>query len=77
MEQVMKLAWLVEWRGSELPNHDGVPYPIYATDMGYPTCNPWQAKHFETKEAAEIWMHRPEIIGYDAPWEATEHGFSY
>lgn len=61
-------VWLVEYRGA-------VPCPVYATEQGFPTCDPWKAKRFQSREAAEAWMHRPEIIGYEEPWHAAEHGF--
>ncbi len=61
-------AWLVEYRGA-------IPCPVYATDEGFPTCDPWKAKRFGSKELAEYWMHRSGIIAYEFPWEATSHGF--
>jgi hypothetical protein len=62
-------VWLVEYKGAK-------PCPVYATDAGFPTCDPWQAKRFDTKEAAEAWMTRPDVVGYMEPWAATSHGFS-
>jgi hypothetical protein len=62
-------VWLVEYKGAK-------PCPVYATDTGFPTCDPWQAKRFDTKEAAEAWMTRPDVVGYMEPWAATSHGFS-
>lgn len=61
-------CWLVEYRGA-------TPCPVYATDEAFPTCDPWKAKRFDSVEAAERWMHRPEIVGYEFPWEIVSHGF--
>jgi hypothetical protein len=60
--------WLVEYIGAK-------PLPAYATEGPWPTFDPWIAKSFGTKEEAEAWMTRPNIVPYDFPWLAVEHGF--
>ena len=64
-----KTTWLVEYIGA-------VPCPVYATYWDLPTCDPWQAREFDTKEEAEAWMGRPNRVPYTKPWTAVEHGFS-
>lgn len=60
--------WLVE-------HVEARPCPIYATDGPYPTCNPYEAEAFNTKEQAEAWMTRPGIVTYYFPWKPVLHGF--
>ena len=70
METIKCAWWLVEFVGS-------IPCPVYARDNGFiqTTCDPYEAKWFETKELAEQWMHRSGIIGFSEPWRAIEHSF--
>lgn len=61
-------AWLIEFVGAK-------PCPVYATDGPWHTCNPWKAKRFDTRDEAEAWMARPNIVPFTFPWCATSHGF--
>lgn len=67
-ESVRAVCWLVEYLGA-------VPCPVYAKEDLFPTCDPWEAKKFESQEAALKWMHRDGIVAYNHPWAAIEHVF--
>lgn len=68
------IAWLIEYVGA-------TPCPVYAPeDGGWLTCDPLQAKRFETKEDAQAFMRNPldqpyNGVPFHEPWTAIEHSF--
>jgi hypothetical protein len=49
-----------------------IPCPVYATDKGFYTCNPWKALFFETRDVAQVYMKKNN---FEFPWMAMEHTF--
>ena len=60
------LRWLIEYRAAR-------PFPVYVPPDGYPTCDPWKALQFPTREAAHDWAI---ANGYGSPWGPVQHMFA-
>ncbi len=62
------IAWLVEYIGAS-------PCPVYISETGDYTCDPWKAKKFRSQRGAQTWMSGGRIpLRY--PWEAVQHSFA-